>query len=37
MLYLGGTLVMAFNLWKTIRSDVPVAAVAPALVAEAAE
>src|SRR5579872_6505066 len=30
MLYLGGTLVMAFNLWKTIRGDVPVAAVAPA-------
>jgi cytochrome c oxidase cbb3-type subunit 1 len=39
LLYLGGTLVMAFNLWKTIRSGVPVAAAAtaPVLVAEAAE
>ena len=37
LLYLGGTLIMAFNLWKTIRSGVPVAdARAPALAAEAA-
>jgi cytochrome c oxidase cbb3-type subunit 1 len=38
ILFLGGTLIMAFNLWKTVRSGVPVAAQAPAgLVAEAAE
>ena len=38
ILYLGGTLIMAFNLWKTIRSGVPVAAPVPsALVAEAAQ
>jgi cytochrome c oxidase cbb3-type subunit 1 len=39
LLFLAGTLVMAFNLWKTIRSGAPVAAPAPvaALAAGAAE
>ena len=38
ILYLAGTLIMAFNLWKTIRSGVPAMVQAPmALVAEAAE
>jgi cytochrome c oxidase cbb3-type subunit 1 len=39
MLFLAGTLVMVFNLWKTIRSGAPVAAAAPvaALAAGAAE
>jgi len=38
ILYLAGTLIMAFNLWKTIRSGVPATAAAPAgLVAEAAQ
>ena len=38
ILYLGGTLIMAFNLWKTIRSGVPVSAQVPSvLVAEPAQ
>jgi cytochrome c oxidase cbb3-type subunit 1 len=37
VLYLAGTLVMAFNLWKTVRSGAPVAVSAPALAAGAAE
>ena len=37
ILYLAGALLMAFNLWKTIKSGAPVMAQAPAaLVAEAA-
>ena len=37
LLYLGGALIMAFNLWKTVRSGEPVkAASAPALAVEAA-
>jgi cytochrome c oxidase cbb3-type subunit 1 len=36
LLYLTGTLIMAFNLWKTIRSGVPATAPAAALAAEAA-
>jgi cytochrome c oxidase cbb3-type subunit 1 len=36
-LYLTGTLIMAFNLWKTVRGDVPSTfeAAAPAMLAEA--
>jgi cytochrome c oxidase cbb3-type subunit 1 len=37
MLYLAGTLVMAFNLWKTVRSPVAAPATTPALAAGAAE
>jgi len=38
ILYLAGALIMAFNLWKTIRSGVPAKAPVPvALAAEAAE
>jgi len=35
LLYLAGTLIMAFNLWKTIRSGVPATVPAAALAAEA--
>jgi cytochrome c oxidase cbb3-type subunit 1 len=41
ILYLGGTLIMAFNLWKTVRDGQPVAvaagSVTGAVSAEAAE
>ena len=36
LLYLTGTVIMAFNLWKTATSGQPVAAVQPVLAAEAA-
>jgi cytochrome c oxidase cbb3-type subunit 1 len=36
LLYLAGTLIMAFNLWKTVRSGAPATVPAPALAAEAA-
>ena len=37
LLYLIGTLLMAFNLWKTIRSGAPATVAAPALALEAAQ
>jgi len=37
LLYLIGTLLMAFNLWKTIRSGTPVGAAAPSIALEAAQ
>ena len=37
LLYLIGTLLMAFNLWKTVRSGTPVVAAAPTLALEAAQ
>ena len=37
LLYLIGTLLMAFNLWKTVRSGAPAAAAAPTLALEAAQ
>ena len=38
-LYLAGTLIMAYNLWKTVSGDVPAAAAVPApvLAAEPAQ
>jgi cytochrome c oxidase cbb3-type subunit 1 len=36
LLYLGGALIMAFNLWKTVRMGEPRTVAAPLLVAEAA-
>ena len=37
LLYLIGTLLMAFNLWKTVRSGAPATTVAPAIALEAAQ
>ncbi len=34
-LYLAGVLIMAYNLWRTVKSGAPAAAPAPLLAAEA--